>query len=443
LRRPSVRKAVAALAAAMLLLAACSQVSSVVPDIAPADDESASYTGTLRLGLRSAVTPSGPYPVQRGNQGVLRSRSEAFMEKYPGVEIEVQVVHFERDFPKMLADPTLMPDIIQLTPNEARLLMLPHLESLADRIEDHAAAWEGGYAKLIDYLEIGGEAFLLPFTSDPLLTLYRTDVFGELQLPEPRDGWTYGDYAEIARSLTEAGYVVSLRESLSNMEPFIRGMGGVPASSDGTALSGYLDSEATAGAFIRFAGMIPESTSWTPEDPRYYSAVATLRASDGPAGIVTYPYAVAPIPSDVEGKRHNNTLMTGLAIPKSSAQPELAWEYLKFLMGDSDEEAIDFVVNNTLERQLLDTRIGHKPIYEEIKSWMRREIVQSPPATFDYLWYSDLVEYGLYPRHIFPKRSLDQLRSYGDVETARADLALWAKEIESYVESIVGTGSGG
>jgi multiple sugar transport system substrate-binding protein len=433
----ALRRALIPLAAAALLLSACRSVPTIVPD-----DGKTVYTGTLRLGLRSYVTPSGPYPVQRGNKGVLLSRSEAFMAKYPGVQIEVEVVHFERDFPKMLADPGLMPDILQLTPNEARLFMLPHIESLADRIEDDAA-WEGDYATLIDYLEIGGEAYLLPFTSDPALVFYRKDVFEELGLPEPRDGWTYGEYAAIARPLADEGYVVTHTDALNDMEPFIRGFGGTLASSDGTEVSGYLDSEATAAAFMQFAGMIPESRVWKPEDPRYYSAMATIRASRGLAGIVNYPYGVAPIPSDLEGKRHNNTLMTGLAISKTTAQPELAWEYMKFLMGDSSDEAIDFVVNNTLERQHLETRIGHKPVYEEIKSWMKYEIAQSPPAAFDFLWYGDVHEYSLYPRHIFPKRTLTQLRTYTDIETARADLALWAKEIEAYMDLLAGMGAGG
>ena len=120
-----------------------------------------------------------------------------------------------------------------------------------------------------------------------------------------------------------------------------------------------------------------------------------------------------------------------LAIAKSAVQPDLAWEYLKFLMGESGEEAVDFVVNNTLERAGLHTQIGHKPLYEEIKSLMRREIVLSPPATFDLLWYGDLYT-SLYTRS-FPGRPYGHIQTYTDMETAKKDLALWAQEIEAGV----------
>src|SRR5690606_14662678 len=156
-----------------------------------------------------------------------------------------------------------------------------------------------------------------------------------------------------------------------------------------------------------YAGMIPESES-------DITAINFIRPSKAFPGLYRHPYAIAPIPSNIEGEHYNNILLTGLAISKSTVQPELAWEYMKFLMGESSDEAVDFVVTNTLDLEHVSLRFGHLPIYEEIRSWMKREIVISPPATFDLLWNEDRYP-GHYIRRV-PQRSLDQIRAYTDLE---------------------------
>lgn len=408
----------------LLLLILCTATScqSVTP-IQTAPDEQ-TYSGTLSVGIRRFPAVDEPYPPYRRSsyEEVLQEKSLAFMEKHPGVNIEFVNIDYSRDFSSLLDNPQSMPDIIQLTVNEARFAMLPHIESLAERIEDHAAAWEGDYRKLIELAEIDGEPYLLPITSDPMLVYYKPDIFAAEQIAEPRDGWTFGEYAEIVGKLAAKGYAVHHPETLNDMEPFITGLGGAYMSPDRRSVSGYLDSEATAEAFVQFADMIPEI-------PDLYEKTAVLRVYRSTVqfrDIFQDHYAIAPLPSDWEGRRYNNALITGFAISKTSVQPELAWAYMTFLLGETSEEAVDFVVNHTHENYGTHMRIGRKPIYEEMIGWLRSEILHAPAASFDMIWYDHLSR-----KYPIPQRTLEQIRSYTDMQTAQADLARWAKELET------------
>ena len=145
-----------------------------------------------------------------------------------------------------------MPDVIELTVNEARLSMRDRIVSLAERIEDHAASWDGDYRQVIDLAELDGEAFLLPITSNPMLVFYDPQLFATLGIPEPHEGWTYGEFTAVGTQLADKGYPMYLPpDTLTTMEPIIRGLGGTLAASDLHAVSGYLDSDATAEAFAQ------------------------------------------------------------------------------------------------------------------------------------------------------------------------------------------------
>ncbi|AGA59340.1 ABC-type sugar transport system, periplasmic component [Thermobacillus composti KWC4] len=413
----------------LLLLTACQSTLTLQ------QEEEKTYTGTLRIGTHVFPPMTKPYsPVSTSFAEVWDERSLAFMEKYPGVQIEFIGVDYNQNFEQLLENPSEMPDIMELTVKEAWLSALDHIESLADRIEEEGPRWNGDYFNVIKAMEINGESYLLPVKSAPMIVYYRPDLMAAHQIAEPRDGWTFGEFEETLRRLAAQGLGTQLPDTLNAMEPIIRGLGGKYASSD-LRVSGVLDSDATAEAFAQYAAMLRES-SYAEE-----MALRVVRSTESLRDIFEKQYAIAPLPSTVEGVRYNASLMTGLAISKHSQQKELAWEFMKFLLGESSDEAMDFIVNHTLESDGVHTRIGHNPIYEELKQWMKHEITISQPATFDLVWYSDPSR-----DNIVPQRTREQLERYTDAAAAQADLTLWAQEIEMrapLLSSVVGGNKAG
>ena len=399
----------------LLLLTAC---QAARPD--PAVDEEKSYTGTLRIGTHVFPPKPKPYvPASNIYKEVWNERALAFMEKYPGVQIEFVSVDYNRNFGEFLENPEEMPDIVELTLKEAWLAALEHLDSLAGRLEEEGDRWEGEYRNVIKAMEINGEPYLLPVKSDPMIVFYKPDLLAANQVPEPRDRWTIGEFEETVRLLSSRGVGVWLPDTLNAMEPFIRGLGGEYASSD-LRVSGFLDSDATANAFALYAAMLRDSR--TAGEHAMYVVRSTAAIHD----LANTNYSIAPFPAAADGVRHNVSLMTGLAISKHSKQKELAWEYMKFLLGESSDEAMEFIATHTLESGGVNQRIGEKPLYEELKQWTKHEISISRPATFDLVWYNDPSR-----DNIVPQRTREQLELYTDAESAKTDLQLWAREIET------------
>ena len=400
---------------AILLVTAC---QSVLP-IQLQEDEP-TFTGTLRVG-KYAFVPEGTH-LPESNKEILHERSLAFMEKYPGVSIEFVDADLNKNYKSLLEDPNRTPDIIELTVNEARLSARDLIENLTGQIEDSVSEWEGEYRKIIEMSEIEGENYMLPIFSDPVFVYYQPDIFKSNHIPVPKDGWTYGEYVDISRQLVAKGYRVEHADTLNELEPFIQTLGGTFAAPEMQDISGHFDSEATAAAFVNFSGMLRE-TEPSREDTE--AALSVKRTANATSGILQANYAVAPLPSTVEGTNYNTSLMTGFAITKSSMQKELAWEYMKFLLGSSSEEAMNFLTNHTLEKIQIHNRIGHKPIFEEVKAWIRHEVTNAKPATFNLIWYD-----GLYSENAVPQRTQQQLKTFSDTETVKRELKLWADEIK-------------
>ena len=140
----------------------------------------------------------------------------------------------------------------------------------------------------------------------------------------------------VGTQLANKGYPIYLPpDTLTTMEPIIRGLGGTLAAPDLHVVSGYLDSDATAEAFALYAAMLSDLTGGTGE-AGVERTFGMLRASQMLVGP-----GIAPIPTSVEGVRHNNALMTGLAISKDSRQQELACAYMKYLAGDTSDDAME------------------------------------------------------------------------------------------------------
>ncbi|REK52503.1 MAG: hypothetical protein C6W55_16100 [Thermobacillus sp.] len=416
------------IAATALLLAACQSALPVQPNA-----EEPTYTGTLRVGLHGERWARDPYPAGAdgwANQ-TLQERSKMFMEQYPGVEIEFVNVAYDRNFEQILADPGLMPDILELTVFEARLVR-DRIESLAQRIEAEAVRWQGDYMNVIELAKVDGDSILLPLTSDPLLVFYETNVLASNGVPLPEEGWTLVDFAAAGQQLTQAGHGVGHALTLNAMEPFINGLGGQFMSADGR-ITGVFDSEASVQAFVRYAELLQAASGdgQAPSGP-VETVLRVERASSTSSTLGRY--SAAPLPDAPDGKRYNNALMTGLAILKDSRQHELAWEYMRYVLGESSDEALDNVVLYTLEKfgRTLNFRNGQEApqVFEDTKRWMRHEITFAPPAAFDLVWYDGNRE------GLAPQRPLQQLYGYTNAEAAKSDLALWAQELQAHAEAL-------
>jgi multiple sugar transport system substrate-binding protein len=410
-----------------LLLAGCQSVLPVVPD----GEEEREYSGTLRVALFGGyMSSSDRKPYLAGfKEYPIQDRMEAFMEKHPNVQIEI--IDISPDsfaLPSLLRDPHLQPDIIEMNVNEARFTARDRIVGLAERIGEIVPLWDGDYSDVIDSAAIEGIPYLLPVRSNPMMVFYDKTLFGQLGMPEPKTGWTMAEFAAAADKLVQAGEAISTPTGLNEVEHIIRGWGGVYASKDRSQISGFLDSDATTEAFVRYAQMMPSFIHGG--DPKELPAMGMWRANEllAPIRSTDTDYGFAPVPSTLEGTHYNTSLLTGLAITKESRQQELAWALMQFIVGDSSDEAMEFVARNTLEVDNRAFRSDENPKIAELREWMNIESAIATPATLD-MFMARSGNLG----NQYPYRTQEQIEAFESRDAAKQDLTLLAQQLESWM----------
>ena len=418
--------------AAGLLLVGC--LALIVPAVMRHDDAPPRYGGTLRVLLRSGYLRfDGTYaPGEKAYP--IHERMAAFMKLHPGVRIEVRDTEDAIRDLRAVGDAEWAPDIVELTPAEARRMAEGRRIASLDRHIGRDGAWEDGYLRLAGHAAIDGKRYLLPVTADPLVVYYDRFAFSRNGVPDPTEAWDWEEFTRKANWLAGLGLKLGIPTDLDTLEPFILGLGGVYLSDDGETASGRLDSDATVEAFGRFAVAMPiaeEIRERIPED--LLPALGPVRAAEmhrvirRPSGYVDDLhlefYRVAPLPAASSGERFNTSRMTGLAIAAESRRKALAWELMKFIAGESDDEALRFVAANTLETAAMWNRLWRDSrLFEALKDMMVREIVHAPPAAFDWT-LADPDE--------LPVLTLEELRAMADPLQAKAILGRAAREIDA------------
>lgn len=411
----------------LLLLTAC---QSVLP--LPKGNDEPNYSGTLRVALFEGHIAGDTKPYLAGQhplrQYPIQERMKAFMSEHPDVQVEIIDIKSDpKSLETILADPLLKPDIIELNVNEARLAAAGRIDSLAERFEDNAAQWDGDYMRLAERVMIDGEPYLLPVRSDPMLVYYDRAAFARLGLAEPREGWTITEYAETAAKLLAAGEPVYVPYSVDGVEPVVRGWGGMLAADDRSRVSGYLDSPATVEAYVRYVQMMPQLGS--NGDPRDLEALGMTSASELRRLSLSAQadHGVGPVPATLEGGRVNTAKMTGLAIVSDSSQKELAWALMACIAGETSDEAMDFVAQNTLEVAAAAFRSEH-PKFDELRDRMKRESAIAEPSAFDLFQQRQGTVDDRYPY-----QTPEQIAAYKEREIAERDLTLLAQQLESWM----------
>jgi multiple sugar transport system substrate-binding protein len=422
--------------AAGLLLAGC-----LVPIVLllRQHDDPPRYEGTLHVMLKSGYLPidgtyapgEKPYPIHE--------RMAAFMELHPDVRIEVRDAEDAiREWRGTDGGGEWVPDIVELTPAEARYLADKRRIVSLDRYIGRDGSREDGYLRLIGYAAIDSKPHLLPVTADPVIVYYDRSAFSRWGVPDPTEAWDWEEFTRKANWLAGLGLKIGIPTDLDTLEPFIRGLGGVYLSEDGGTASGRLDSDATVEAFSRFAEAMPTAESIRdriPEDlpPVFGPVRATemIRVIRSPSGEIRddqfAKYQFAPLPAAPSGERFNTSRMTGLAIAAESRRKALAWELMKFIAGESDGEALRFVASNTLETATMWYRLWRDQRFlETLKDVTAREIVHAPPAVFDRTFADP---------HDLPALTLEDLRAMADPLQAKAILGCIAREIDAVLAS--------
>jgi len=135
-----------------------------------------------------------------------KSIANAFMEKYPNVEIELidtQSAEYNNKLTVMLAGGDSDPDVIMVKDAETQVTMKDknQLLDLTDYIQKDSID-RSIYAGAGEQLKMDGIQYTLPFRKDWYVLYYNKDLFDQAGVEYPGDDMTWDEYEELARKMT-------------------------------------------------------------------------------------------------------------------------------------------------------------------------------------------------------------------------------------------------
>lgn len=176
-----------------------------------------------------------------------------FMDMHPHVKVHVQFAKWHQHTPNsvLVPDFSIMPDIIELTPQQVRWSAAGELEDLSFYLENKSSRLQSDreYRTMTNTLNDDGALHLLPFRSDPLIVYYAANILEDLGVEEPEKDWGWDDFFSMMQFVHKEGYVDGSMIRMENIEHIIAMLGGRYMSLDYSGFVGHMDDAQTVTAY--------------------------------------------------------------------------------------------------------------------------------------------------------------------------------------------------
>lgn len=280
--------------------------------------------------------------------------ADAFMRENPSIKVELISV------PQGFDDKVLTANAAGNTPDGLVMWNTPQFVE-AGIVEDLTPYIKRDNIDMSKYqpvtklwAEYKGGIYGLPKDYTPRAIYYNKDVFDEAGVPYPKDGWTFADFTETVKKLTNGkngadaryGYVAIPGHTYA-MQGYIWSNGGDLVSPDGMTASGYIDSPKVVEVVKWYKGLYDMSITTGTMD-----AYQNLGQTEFQTGIVgMMDNGSWPI-STFEKDSSLNFGIVAPPVPRAGMAPspvihsatysmfakakhkDAVWEYIKFVGGE-------------------------------------------------------------------------------------------------------------
>jgi multiple sugar transport system substrate-binding protein len=204
-----------------------------------------------------------------------------------------------------------------------------------------------------------GKQYLLPKDYSPLAVYYNKELFDAYGASYPEDGWTWDEFLETARSLTQDTdgdgntdiWGVQLPGLwTTGFEYWVAAAGGRLISEDGNSFEGFMDSPETVAAVQFYAdlynkyGVAPppaDLSAFGGGNSEFDNGAAAMRIFGRwpQAGLRENPNVdLGVVGPPVGAERANVLFWGGFGISALSENQEAAWRFLRFYVGEQGAE---------------------------------------------------------------------------------------------------------
>ncbi|MCH7526595.1 MAG: sugar ABC transporter substrate-binding protein [Planctomycetes bacterium] len=287
-----------------------------------------------------------------------REIREGFERRHPGVRVQMEHIPGPGQYePKLL----MMfvsghaPDVIHLDASSAAVFIDHNvLADLTPQINEDPEFKPATYFKnVFDIARRGNAVYAIPLDFTPMVMVYNKQLFDLARVPYPQEGWTWQDFLERCRRLTEtkpgtdkpARYGFNFVNWMPGWVPWIWLNGADVLSPDGRHAVGYFDAPESIEAIQFLVDLIvkhrvaPNLTESTAAGVDLFRAGRAAMHLTGHWSLIEYradgmDIGIVGLPTNTQ---RPETVMyeSGLAITRTSSHAELAWEYITYMTGEA------------------------------------------------------------------------------------------------------------
>ncbi|KOR87949.1 ABC transporter substrate-binding protein [Paenibacillus solani] len=275
--------------------------------------------------------------------------AKKFEESHPGTKVQVEA--YADGFDQKLAagfGAANPPDVMYMWDFPTYHQSLEPLDDYASKDKDLNI--DDFYQGLFNYGKMDNKLYGIPAGFTTRVVYYNKKMFDDAGLAYPSDGWTWGEFQEMAQKLTDKskkqyGFGVRAENDTYDLQGFVWSNGGSFISEDGTTIEGYMNSKETAEAIQMLGDMLKNGSAvltggkgqQSGEDIFKAGKIAMWESGIWPlesfrdAGIDVGTVEMPAFP----GKPLKGVLAeSALSIAKDSKNKDLAWEFIKYYVSD-------------------------------------------------------------------------------------------------------------
>ncbi|OOC58586.1 ABC transporter substrate-binding protein [Paenibacillus ihbetae] len=275
--------------------------------------------------------------------------AKKFEESHPGTKVQVEA--YADGFDQKLAagfGAANPPDVMYMWDFPTYHQSLEPLDDYASKDKDLNI--DDFYQGLFNYGKIGDKLYGIPAGFTTRVVYYNKKLFDEAGIAYPADGWTWTDFQDIAKRLTDPskkqyGFGVRAENDTYDLQGLVWSNGGSFISEDGTMIEGYMNSKETAEAIQMLGDMLKNGTAVLAGGKGQQSGEDIFKAGK----IAMWESGIWPLESFREagidvgtvempafpGKPVKGVLAeSALSIAKDSKHKDLAWEFIKFYVSN-------------------------------------------------------------------------------------------------------------
>lgn len=333
-------------------------LSGCSPKATGADASASGETASNTLSGEITFSTWGSLEERKVNEEIIA----LFEKKYPGTKVNLEYIpeEYTTKIDSMFLG-NMAPDVIYGHPKffvnwaSQGLLM-----DLTDKFKETPELLnpEVFNVGLYDAFKYEGKHIATINGADTLLIHYNKTLFDAAGIPTPTEDWTYEDLISAAKALTIYGkdgkpkqFGISFDSGYHNAEAFIYANGGQLFDDPNLPKSVKVNSKETAEALQLMQDLIyVHKAAPTAADTEVlgggFDTGKIAMIVDGVWSVVyrkdikDFEWGFASVPSKDGAAKKIPALYAGYAIAKSTKNPDLAWEFAKFMQSDEAQKML-------------------------------------------------------------------------------------------------------